>query len=552
MEENEKITCTYCGVIIEDENDMIEIDGNVYCGEDCANMDDYYQCADCGEWFNYANSGIQAYGDYICDNCRDNYYYCDSCEEYFCEDDIHYIDRTGEYLCDSCYEEYRGSRDCNEPDNEIFFEYHEWNGDWIPRYTLKDLIETREKHKDALKNYTTYKEKRDYLVRQMLTIGFELETENTNENIDRIGYCEELQDIFGDFVHFEQDGSLQDGVEIISQPFTLNYLHENENMFKNGLKRARELGYTSHNNGRCGLHFHINRNYFGANSNEDVNKLNLFFETYKENIQNFSRRNDYHYCYFLSDEKELNDMQRLSLKVLDRYKDADRYLVVNNNNYRTVEIRVMRGTLAFTTFMASAEFVFSLAKVVENADKVSQISWHKVVDTKDAKYIQNYIKERNIRNSIKFLVDKTKDVQKEDMQKVENLFKYIESFNNGDKVIDFDTINSEIKDFRLSLSKQVIENNDIDALRNELNKLETLNDTTGVITNDIDRLKNIKNVYSRKSTQFEQAKDLLQRIYWSITRYTDRLNTTTNAINFNKLQELETYANTRLLIGVED
>lgn len=583
MEENEKITCTYCGAIIEDENEMIEIDGNYYCSDDCAYNDDYTsceicgdwvyadnaivigghvycsdscaeddgyrQCNNCGDWYDANNYGIiDAYGNNICESCAEDYSYCDNCCEYYPSSEVHYSDYHDECYCDNCYDELGGD---NEPDNDIFFTYHNWDGYWKSLYTLEDLIETRNKYKNELAKIDSYRDKKDFIINHLLTIGFELETENTQETTGRIDYCQQLDNIFNGFVHFEEDGSLHNGVEIISQPFTLRYLREHENMIKEGLQKARDLGYTSHNNGRCGLHFHINRKYFGDNNNEDVNKLNLFFETYKDNVIKFSRRETFSYCHFISDEKHLTDLQRLSTKMLNYYKDDTRYYVVNNENSRTIEIRIMRGTLAFTTFMASAEFIFNLARVIENTDNINNISWHKVVDYTGTQYIKNYIKERDIRNTIKFLVDKSKTLEKvtrtENEEKINKLFDYIESFNNGYKVIDFDIVKQEIENFRQKLAHDILETKAYDDFKYNVNKLADIDYIMEQVTSTTNKLQAYKGDYYKNYSRndlFETIQNDLSRICNYAYRLKNSINT--NAIINDNLNELENYSNMRL------
>lgn len=581
MEENTKITCEICGQIIEDLDNATEVESGVYicnecnadnyvkcdncgdwihvddsiyvddyifCSEECAEDKGYKKCDDCGNWFNYDCEGIRtAYGDYVCDHCANNYFYCEHCEEYYAEDDVEYSRRNDEYMCRDCYEDY--GCDDDEPDEDIFFSYHNWNGTWKPRYTIEDLKETYTKFKDELKGLS-YTRKKDFIIGKLLTIGFELETENTNGETSRIEYCETLDNMLkdnkGSLVHFEEDGSLQDGVEIISQPFTLNYLRQHEDLLKEALQKARDMGYTSHNNGRCGLHFHINRNYFGDNNTYDVDKLNLFFETYKENMQLFSRRNDYHYCKFISDDKSLNDTQKLSLKVLNKYKNTTRYYVVNNDNYRTIEIRIMRGTLAFTTFMASAEFVFNLARVVENAEKIGQISWNKVVNYKDTRYIEDYIKERKIKNTIKFLVDKTKVIEREDMMKIDNLFKYIENLNDNNEIVNFDMVSDELKSIQTKLSQELATTDDLLHIGYGCDKLNN-------IKNDIRDLKGYINGIKEIGKQTNDKTQMIDRVISNLRRIDNFLfsyksyNNDTNAINNEKLEELRQYEYIELL-----
>lgn len=160
--------------------------------------------------------------------------------------------------------------------------------------------------------------------------------------------------------------------------------------------------------GTCGLHFHINKNYFGSTSEEvesNIDKMIVFTEYYKEKLIKFSRRNCFDYCHFLGDKRYLNDEERLNILKIKKEKfNVDRYMVVNIENNKTVEFRLIRGTLNFNTFMASIEFIFSLAKVIKN-NKITDISWDDVINFEGNEYAPQYCAERNIASDAKKMKD---------------------------------------------------------------------------------------------------------------------------------------------------
>ncbi len=160
--------------------------------------------------------------------------------------------------------------------------------------------------------------------------------------------------------------------------------------------------------GTCGLHFHINKKYFGNNDEEienNIDKLILFTEYYKEKMINFSRRNDFGYCHFLGDAADLREEDRLNiLKIKKAKKEVDRYMVINTKNIKTVEFRLIRGTLNYKTFMASLEFVFNLVRVIKN-NEVTNISWNRVITFGNNTFLSEYCKLRGIKSDNKKMKD---------------------------------------------------------------------------------------------------------------------------------------------------
>lgn len=235
-----------------------------------------------------------------------------------------------------------------------------------------------------------------------LVVGFELEAENIADNITKRELAEGISEIINNdeqFLYYKRDGSLDNGIEVVSMPFSLDWIRENKSKIEEVLQYMRESGFQSHDPGTCGLHFHINKEYFGNTPEElenNIDKLIVFTEYYKEKLIKFSRRNCFDYCHFLGDKRYLNDEDRLNiLKIKKEKYNVDRYMVVNIENSKTVEFRLIRGTLNFHTFMASVEFIFSLAKVIKN-NKITDISWNDVINFEGNEFIQQYCMDRDI------------------------------------------------------------------------------------------------------------------------------------------------------------
>ena len=110
MEDNRMI-CSHCGAIIEDEEQYETINGNPVCS-DCVERYATY-CDHCGAviWT------TDAYGDdstTLCESCYNNYYtHCHNCGDLVHENDAYHID--GYDYCSECYsDEMESSNSINE------------------------------------------------------------------------------------------------------------------------------------------------------------------------------------------------------------------------------------------------------------------------------------------------------------------------------------------------------------------------------------------------------------------------------------------------------
>lgn len=98
---------------------------------------------------------------------------------------------------------------------------------------------------------------------------------------------------------FERDSSLRNGFEIITQPGTLDWYYETSAKFK-ALFDTLQASNCDYKNeyGRqtCGLHIHVNRNFFKDYDYE--NRLCYLFQRLKDKIRAFSQRVTFDYCGF--------------------------------------------------------------------------------------------------------------------------------------------------------------------------------------------------------------------------------------------------------------
>lgn len=202
--------------------------------------------------------------------------------------------------------------------------------------------------------------------------GFELETENLKGADTETYYSNKLFDLLNEHAYGEHDGSLRNGIEIISYPHTKKALFSYD--FKKIFDTLIADGFTSYKSGRCGLHIHASRLLFGDTpdeQDENISKI-LFFLYYKwDDFVKFSRRRSFNYCakpfrsYVSVDETLVTNS--VKLKRVGRG-------ALNINNTSTVEFRLPRGSLNYNTWRASIDFYDAL---IRNSKK---ISWDNIYD----------------------------------------------------------------------------------------------------------------------------------------------------------------------------
>jgi adenosine deaminase len=186
-----------------------------------------------------------------------------------------------------------------------------------------------------------------------LFMGFELEMESMSSVVGRksrqlLEYLkgEGVADLF----YLKEDGSLDNGFELVSHPVTLNYLRKK-------LKMKKILTWLKQNQFKttqdCGLHVHINSKIL---TNEDVIKLRAFFSLNQEYLFKFSHRADLCNDYCQYEDYDL-DM------FIDLEEQEDRYWALNlNTGQDTIEVRIFSSTLNEVRFLGYLEFVDALVR----------------------------------------------------------------------------------------------------------------------------------------------------------------------------------------------
>lgn len=254
--------------------------------------------------------------------------------------------------------------------------------------------------------------------KKSFTFGFELETECDYDSDNDEVVCNDLTDccknIFGEdftekeLLYFKYDGSLDNGIEIVSQPMSYKYFLRNFEKFQNFFEKATEIGLDSHENGRCGLHFHIGdnvfENHFGqGNENTQLEycavNMDRIINHFKSELITVSRRRyrDLNWCQFSGDGKEESSKNYVK-NTLKKGHCNDRYHALNTTNDNTLEVRLFRGTLNDKTFFVTFNLINNLANFAMSDGKI--LTWDELfftgLDDDMKEYAKEYFNEQKV------------------------------------------------------------------------------------------------------------------------------------------------------------
>ena len=348
----EKIYCSHCGELI-DTDDYEEFNGEILCS-DC--LDDYTTVCDCCGariWSEDAEGD-----DYtsLCRQCYDYHYTrCEECDALIHNDDAYEYDDG--YFCRECYQNIR---------------------------------------KNAAIHDYSYKPEPIFYGDSNRYFGVELEIDGAGKDDD---YATEILDIANiryDHIYIKTDGSLDDGMEIVTHPMSLEY--HKDFCWEDVMHHAVRLGYRSHQTSTCGLHVHVNRDSLGENREEQdevVSRILYFVEHHWNEMLKFSRRSEYAMNRWAVRYGYENSPKAIMDKAKKNY---GRYVAVNLCNYHTIEFRLFRGTLKYNTLIATLELVNKVCElaVLMDDEEIAKLSWSEfVAGIKEPELIQ-YLKERQL------------------------------------------------------------------------------------------------------------------------------------------------------------
>ena len=386
---NEPIICDICGCVIEND-EYTEFDGKIYC-EDCRD-EELAICDDCGELTYRADMiWLDGYDKHICDDCFDgNYTRCADCDTIVSYDDAYYTYHD-EHICSDCRDyHYYPCENCGELVHEDCIE---WDGDYPYCPNCYENIIHSGIHDYNYKPEPIFYNNGDN--KDNLYMGIELELDKGGENNENAEQILSVANDIHEHIYIKHDGSLDCGFEIVSHPCTLEY-HENNLQWREIMTKALSLEYRSHDTATCGLHIHISRRALGDNYDERENtiaKIVFFVEKYWNSVLKFTRR---------TEERMARWASRYGIEptIKDTYNKAkgsyDRYKCINLQNEDTVEFRMFRGTLKYSTFIATLQFVNTLVKYCIGNDNLSWEDYVSNIDGDTYKELVEYLTEKEL------------------------------------------------------------------------------------------------------------------------------------------------------------
>lgn len=356
------VTCTCCGAEVRPE-DALYVDASPLC-QDCAD-EETFVCDNCGfRHWNTENAGDGCYD--LCESCRDEYFVaCSECGRLLHNYEAYYTnhDDDGEFpYCESCFHHKEG---------------------------------------EALHSYS-YKPTPVFYGNGSLYLGVELEVDGAGQSAENAREVLEVVNRRDDYAYMKTDGSLDDGLELVTHPCTLEE-HETGVPWQDCLDTFRALGYCSHNAGTCGLHVHVNRDGLGADvaaQDETIAKILYLFERFWQEVLRFSRRTESQMNHWAARYGYKNTGKEI-LEHAKYDSSNGRYACVNLTNAHTIEFRAFRGTLKYNTLIATLQFVDRICKVALSMPEMDlrAMSWPEFVlqltDARTPELIQ-YLKERRL------------------------------------------------------------------------------------------------------------------------------------------------------------
>jgi len=316
---------------------MSDMDG----GNDWDELQEYLKdrldimiCYECEDW-EYDSRRCETYsGDYICRECADsNYRFSSRYEQYVYGDDARdALDENG--------------NDCVIHYDDSDFTYDDDRDQYVHDDYQCEPVILGSYHSSKRSQNVIHDEWSDARSRWL---GVELEVELRGDSVNREEKASELNNVINDGeigrkVFFETDGSLNNGIEIISQPMSLPAHRDLWNWLKNP-EAVRSL--RSHNTTTCGLHVHVSRQPM---TQDQIAKMVLFVNDRGNEalIKAIARRYAEGYC-------------RIKEKSLETaHYSSDRYEAINITSDKTVEFRIFKGSLKYESVIAAIEFANAL------------------------------------------------------------------------------------------------------------------------------------------------------------------------------------------------
>lgn len=202
-----------------------------------------------------------------------------------------------------------------------------------------------------------------------LVFGIELEMEPVRSS-NQTNLIEALGGNVGKQFILKSDGSLTDGVELVTMPFTMSQHLDNTGVPWNALLEAvKAIGMSGRNTNNCGMHIHINKKALSALT---IGKMLVFLNSphLEPLITLIAQRGNN--SYTRRGNKKLTDGTRSS---------ENRYDMLNVSvRHPTCEMRMFRGNLTPERVYKNVEFCHALVQYCRQSSMVTLCEWGQFAD----------------------------------------------------------------------------------------------------------------------------------------------------------------------------
>lgn len=213
-----------------------------------------------------------------------------------------------------------------------------------------------------------------------LYIGFELEFDYTKRILsptDKKRVIKDNNNILrsSEYLYYMLDGSVRNGLEMISQPSTYKFYLLNRNNFEKIFSSVKNHGYVA--SSACGLHFHINKDFFSRDLTSDeyysgLQKLLTLCDKFWPDLVKLSKRPPqklYRWAskYNISPNAIVDKIVDCNVRGV-RNPSFSKYMAVNLNHNDTIEFRIFSSTLDSDEFYAMLKFVVNVAYTAKYKD----------------------------------------------------------------------------------------------------------------------------------------------------------------------------------------
>ena len=423
---NDCLNCAHCGELTP-ECDANETEDGLVC-ERC--NEDYCTCYKCDEVHHPFHS-YSVDGNWYCSDCYDDIPCCDRCETREPDLETHMVYASGdEQWCQSCIDDHAFYCErCNEYHSDRHYSYTRVRGhgnlcedccERLDTFTCEecgDVCEDEDRYynedDDDSEDYVcarcvsngrrfihSYSYKPAPLFKtasnqpmksDTLYFGLELEVERDESSLDVGKMAERI--VKEDVYYMKNDGSLNNGFEIVTHPMTFEYIQEHKgDIFKPLLDKLIEAGYRSYDSKTCGIHIHLSKKCF---STWQLYRFIKFFLDNRDFVTAISQRKIEQLERWATIEEESNDS--IIYKAKKKSGNSRRYSAVNLQNDKTIEIRIFRGTLNYLSFLKNIEFCYALFSFSRDIKETTVEAFKEYIEhSNEYAMLKKFIKTKNL------------------------------------------------------------------------------------------------------------------------------------------------------------